>query len=373
LELGVVNRFNRTADLQANSPVGAPQMASSQTSKQKRVRWLTGPLILISFVLLLAGCGASEKPGNSPIPVRIAFTNIPLNYLPVILADSLGYYRQAGLSVTFYDFTSGAKSMQALLGRSADVGIGSFDQCMQTAGEGRFVKSFVLLLERPHRAIVVAPKRKNSIRRVEDLQGATVGVGGFGSITHLFLNYVLTKHGLSPDSVKIATIGTGASAVAAIEHQSVDAVVISGTDQIVIRKRSPQATTLLDVTTPAGCRETYGVDAYPAAVAFATETWLQTHPEPARRVAQSIQQALRWMAHHTPEEMWEAMPPHYRGDKQTDLEALLTILPNISRTGVMPAEGAQAVRNAVSLSSPQVREANFDLARTYTNEFLSKE
>jgi hypothetical protein len=41
-----------------------------------------------------------------------------------------------------------------------------------------------------------------------------------------------------------------------------------------------------------------------------------------------------------------------------------------SNTGKMTAEGAEAVKRMLSLSVESVRRSNFDLSKTYTNEFL---
>lgn len=119
---------------------------------------------------------------QTAVPLRIAFTNIPLSYAPVILADSLGFYKNEGLSATIDTFPNGAKTMQALLGGSADIGTGSYDQNIQIAAEGRDVKSFTLIALHPSRAVILTRRGKAKIHRIEDLKGTAVGVGGFGSI-----------------------------------------------------------------------------------------------------------------------------------------------------------------------------------------------
>jgi len=326
----------------------------------------------ICAVAIASGCRSSKQAETDTVSVRIAFTNSPISYAPVLLADSLEFYKKAGLSVTIDHFPNGTKTMEALLGRSADVGTGSQDQNVQLAAEGRDVKSFVLVTRYASRAVVLPPKSKGRIRRVEDLKGATVGVGGFGSITHLFLQYLFVKHGMPPDAVKIVSIGTGASAIAAIEHQLVDAAIVSGSDRIIIGRRLPGAVTLLDVTGSEGCREVFGVDVYPAGVVFATGAWLREHPETARRTAQAVQEALTWMVHHTPEQILDALPKRYRTDRDLDLQILRSLIPSYSRDGLMPRDGAAAVVKAMSITSEKIRSAKVEVASTYTNAFLSK-
>src|ERR1700733_12565992 len=83
--------------------------------------------------LLLAGCGARKA-----ADVRIAIGGqAQLIYLPVTLAQELGYYKEAGLSVTLLDFPGGAKSLEALMGGSTDVVCGFYDHPIQMPAQGK--------------------------------------------------------------------------------------------------------------------------------------------------------------------------------------------------------------------------------------------
>ncbi len=304
--------------------------------------------------------------------MRIALTNTPLPYLPVLLADALGFYRQEGLSVTIDEFASAARVMQALLGGSADVGAGSYEQAIQMAAEGRQVKVFVSLLRHSSRVLVIAPKARLKVKRIEDLKGATVGVAGLGSINHVFLDYVLLKHGIRPAQVRAVAIGTAASAVAAVEHDMVDAAVLSGNESTIVMRRSPAVQILLDARGTAGCRELYGVDVYPTTALLAKDAWLGSHPDEARRIAHAMQKTLAWVWTHSPEEVLEATPRRYRTEnKEAELEALRISKGSFSPDGIMPSAGPEAVRKALAYTLANVRNARFDLSQTYTNQFVA--
>ena len=60
-------------------------------------------------------------------------------YLPLTLAERLGYFKEQGLDVTITDFGGGAKSLQSLIGGSADVVTGAYEHTirMQVEGPGR--------------------------------------------------------------------------------------------------------------------------------------------------------------------------------------------------------------------------------------------
>jgi NitT/TauT family transport system substrate-binding protein len=298
-------------------------------------------------------------------------TNAPLPYLPVFLAEALGLYRQEGLSVTIDDFSSASKVMQALLGGSADVGAGSFEQAIEMAAEGRHITSFVSILRQPTRVLVVAPKARSRIKRIEDLKGKAVGVAGLGSINHVFLNYVLMKRGITPAEVKAVAIGTAASSIAAVDRSIVDAAVLSGSETTVVMRHNPQVQILIDGRGLSGCRSLYGVDVYPTTVLYSNKDWLQKYPDKARRVARAVQKALAWIADHSPQEVWERTPQRYRtADKEAELEALQMTKDSFSKDGIMPPEGAEVVRKALAFTLENVRNAHFDLTETYTNQFV---
>src|SRR5438067_5465264 len=158
------------------------------------------------LAVVLVGCS------RNPASVRLAVGGqAALRFFPVYLARELGLYEQQGLHVTIADLSGSAKAMQALMGGSADVAAGFYDQTIQMAGEGRRVKSFVTLTRYLGFVAAVAPGAKRKISRVEDLKGAVVGVAAPGSSGHLLLNFLLVSHGLAPSDVSVYSIGTGGS------------------------------------------------------------------------------------------------------------------------------------------------------------------
>ena len=72
--------------------------------------------------------GAREEPHR----VR-GWLQTALYYLPLTIADTdrLGYFKAEGLDVRISDLAGGAKSIQALLGGSADVVTGAYDHTIQ--------------------------------------------------------------------------------------------------------------------------------------------------------------------------------------------------------------------------------------------------
>jgi NitT/TauT family transport system substrate-binding protein len=324
-------------------------------------------LLLSALALLLSGCAA--KPPSGTLPVRLAVGGQgQLIYLSVTLAQELGFYKQEGLDVSIQDFPGGAKSLEALLGGSADVVCGFYDHAIQMAAQGQDVRAFVSILRYPG---LVAVSGNPAVARIEDLKGKIVGVSAAGSSTQMFLNYLLVTHGLKPADVSVASVGLGATAVAAVTRGKVDVAIMTDPGIDLARKQLPSATILADTRTAEGVRAIFGLDVYPSTVLYSTGTWLSAHPKEARALARALRQTVDWMRSHTPEEIRDRQPPRFRTeDAASDLEALRSMQAMLSPDGRLTPESAAMVRKVLDVSLDSVRGASIDLARTYTNEFV---
>lgn len=324
--------------------------------------------------LLLAACwftcGCSKAPTTGLAPVRLAVGGqAQMVYLPVTLAVELGYYRAQGLDVAIQDFPGGSRALEALLGGSADVVAGFYDHTIQMAAEGRDMQAFVSMLRYPGFVAVASPASK--ITRVEELRGKIAGVTAPGSSSHFFLNHLLVKHGLSADAVSITGIGATASAIAAVTRGKVDGAIMFEPAVTMVRQQFPALTILADTRSAQGVREIYGVDSYPGATFYSTRDWITRNPEIARKLAHAIRDTLVWIQGHSAEEISAKMPAWFRGeDREVFATAMHNSMAMFSADGRMTAEGAEAVKRVLAASIEKVRQANPDVARTYTNVFL---
>jgi NitT/TauT family transport system substrate-binding protein len=301
--------------------------------------------------------------------VRVAIGGqAQLIYLAATLAQELGYYQDEGLPVTLIDFPGGQKSLEALLGGSADVVCGFYDHTIVMATENRELRAFVAMLRYPG-LVAVSP----NISRIEDLKGRIVGVSSAGSSTHFLLNYLLVAHGMKPDDVSTASIGMSATAVAAVTHGRVDAAIMTDPALEIVRKQSPGLKILADTRTAEGTRAVFGVDTYPSVVLYSTAQWIDSHRGQTRKLARAIAKTLDWMRSHTPEEIRARMPAQFRtDDAAADLEGLQSLKAMLSEDGRFTPEPVAIVRKVLSVSIEKVRSANIDLGKTYTNEFVDR-
>ena len=220
--------------------------------------------ILVSVILAvcLSACGRSTPEGARE--VRVALSRDGITWVPIHLAETLGYFSEQNLKISISNTAGLSKSMQALVGGSVDVVGGSLLQTLPLAAEGQNVRSFLLLYTRPTIVIAVAPAMAGTITDVAKLKKRKVGVSAMGSPLHMQLNFALAKSGLSPKDVYIVQIGTAAESLIALEQGNVDAAVLVGSAITSFEVRHPQAVFLSDSRTPEGSRKVFGTDIFPS-------------------------------------------------------------------------------------------------------------
>jgi NitT/TauT family transport system substrate-binding protein len=295
-----------------------------------------------------------------------------LCYLPTVLAQQLGNFEKAGVTVDLVNFKGGSQALTAVIGGSADVVSGYFDHTVNLAAKKQLLQAFVIYDRYPGLVLVVAPAQTGKIKSIKDLAGKKVGVSAPGSSTDFFLKFLLKKEGVDPTSAAVIGVGLGATAVAAMEQGQIDAAVMLDPSVTVLQSNHKDLTILTDTRTQKDTQAVFGGD-YPGGALYTTLAWIEAHPKEVQAMTDAIVATLNWIHSHSPEEIMAKMPPDMVGaDKDAYLAALKNTIPMYSTTGLMDPKGAQAVLDVFSVGSPAVAEANIDLSKTYTNAFVEK-
>ena len=317
-----------------------------------------------------AACTRAPESGAGP-HVRIAVGGQnQLTYLPATLARELGFYRDEHLDIELQDHAGGAKSLQALLGGSADIVCGFYDHTIQMAAEGREFVAFVTMLRFPGLVLVTSPR--SPVTTIEDLKGRVAGVTSPGSSSHMLLTFLLRRHGVPVDSVSVTGIGAVGTAVAAVERGTVDAAMMADPAFTIVQRRAPGGRVLADLRNAEGVKAALDANTYPAAVFYSSGDWVRANRDTAARLARAIKRTLGWMHTHTADEIAAKLPADFRGDNSAVfVEALGNTMAMYSPDGVMPDDGPKAVHALLSESLDKVKTATIDLSKTYTNEFVN--
>ncbi len=287
-----------------------------------------------------------------------------LYYLPLALAERLGYFRDEGLDVQILDFPGGAKALQAMMGGSADVVAGGFDHVIILRAKGQALQSFVLQVATPSLALGVGAKLAPRYRSPADLKGKKVGVTAPGSSTHIFLNHLLAGAGLASDDVAAIGVGTGPTAVAAMRAGHIDAIV-NVEPAITLLERSGTIKVVQETMSVEGSRAVFG-DSLPAGSLYTKQVFIRKNPGTVQALASAMVRALAWLAMATPEQVLRTV-----GERETYLAALERSRPGFSRDGLIPPRGAQMLYEVLRKFDPAVKGAGaMNVAQAYDNRFV---
>src|SRR5437016_9388633 len=155
--------------------------------------------VLVAWPVAAGAQGAPEKKD-----VHIAVGGkTSLYYLPLTIAEQLGYFKDEGLAIQISDFAGGSQALRAVVGGSADVVSGAYEHTLNMQPKGQFLQCFVQQGRAPQIAIGIAKSRAASYKSPKDLKGLKIGVSAPGSSTHMILNHFLSTDGLKPSDVSI--------------------------------------------------------------------------------------------------------------------------------------------------------------------------
>ncbi|MCE4058827.1 ABC transporter substrate-binding protein [Pandoraea sputorum] len=349
-------------------------------AEARRVREAVGRLILVLTLMALGLIALSLSGGASAAPaqplekpkITIAVGGKPgLYYLPLTIAEQLGYFKDEGLDVTIDDFAGGSKALQAVVGGSADIGTGAFEHTLLMQTKGLTYQSFVVLGAAPQLVLGVVKTKAGEVKSVKDLKGMRVGVSAPGSSTHMLVSVALTKAGLKPTDVSIVGVGSNATVIAAARNGQIDAV--SNVDPMMtLLQESGDVKVLIDTRTQAGTRAMFG-GPMPAAVMYAPQSFIQKNPRTVQALANAIVRADKWLQHATAAQLLKTVPePYLLGDKTLYLKAFANCREAFSPDGMMPADGPATALKALASFSPEVKPSQIRLGDTWTNTFATQ-
>ena len=310
---------------------------------------------------------AVEKP---KLTLAVGGKNL-LYYLPLTIAESLGYFKAEGLDVTIADFAGGSRALQALIGGSADVVSGAFEHTINMQVKGQRLRAFVLQGRAPQIVLGVNPKTMPNFNGVAELKGKKLGVTAPGSSTNVLANFVLAKAGLKPGDVSIVGVGAGSGAVAAMRAGQIDA--ISNLDPVItLLLRSGDLKVVSDTRVVAESDKIFG-GPMPAACLYAPQGFIDKNPATAQALANAIVRADKWVQAAGARDIIKAVPESYLlGDRAVYVDAFLAAKGALSVDGMFPDGGPETARRALASIDPEIAAAKVDLAAIWTNEFAKR-
>ena len=180
------------------------------------------------WIALLALLVAPAVPAGAQEKVRLVVGGkAGVYYLPLSVAERLGYFKDAGVDVEISDVTSGGRALQSIVGGSADIGLGNFDHTIQMQAKGQPVVAVLQYGRYPGFVLAMMAGKADRYKSPADLKGMKIGVTSPGSATHFMAAYMLVRAGFKADDASFIGTGVTSTAVAAARRAEIDAMVSS--------------------------------------------------------------------------------------------------------------------------------------------------
>ena len=322
---------------------------------------------LVSTLGIQAELGAQPLE-KQKVSIAVGGKNL-FYYLPLTIAEQLGYFKDEGLQVEISDFAGGSKALQALVGGSADVVSGAYEHTINMQAKGQAITAFVLQGRAPQIVLAVSNKTLPNYKSIADLKGKKIGVSAPGSSTNMVANFVLAKGGLKPADVSFIGVGTSAGALSAMRAGQIDAM--SNLDPVMtMLEQKNDIKVIVDTRTMKDTVAVFG-GPMPAGSLYTSDTFLKNNPRTVQAMTNAMVRALKWLQKAGPSDIVKVVPESYLlGDSALYLEAFMKGREALSLDGSFPATGPATALKALQAFDPALADKTIDLSKTYTNAFV---
>lgn len=292
-------------------------------------------------------------------------------YLPLTIAEQLGYFKAEGLDVEISDFAGGARALQAVVGGSADVCSGAYEHTLNLQAKNQMFQAFVMQGRAPQIAFGVSTRTMAGYNGVADLRGKKIGVSAPGSSTNMVANLILSRAGLKAADVSFVGVGVSAGALTALRSGQIDG--ISNVDPVMtMLEQKGDVKIISDTRTLKGTQDIFG-GPMPSGCLYASAEFIQKNPNTCQALANAIVHGLKWLQTAGPGDIIKTVPDNYLlGDRALYLASFDKVREALSTDGMVPADGPKTALAAIASFDTSVKADRIDLAKTFTNDFARR-
>ena len=294
-----------------------------------------------------------------------------LYYLPLTIAEQLGYFRAEGLDLQIVEAGSAAAALQAVISGAADVCSGAYEQTLNLQSKNHMFQSFVMQGRAPQIAFGVSTKTMPGYKLASELKGKKIAVSALGSPSHLVASRVLLQRGVKSDEVSFVSVGMGIAALQALHTGQVDAMC-NIEPLITMMEFKGEIKVISDTRTLKGTAAVFG-GPMPAACLYAATDFVRKNPNTCQAMTNAIVHSLKWLQTAGPGDIIKTVPENYLfNDRGVYLASFEKVRESLSSDGMMPDDGPRTALRAMAEFDSSVREDRIRLSRTFTNEFAQR-
>ena len=332
--------------------------------RRRRVLALTILLLLVAGMATPPAARAAEK-------VTVGIGGVALMvYLPTALAKSKGFFEAEGLDVEILDIKGGgSQAASALIGGSVDFSANAIDHAIKAKVQKKDLVAVHSHVRLAMMALVVADKHKGEIKSIADLKGRPVGVTSPGSQTHMILGYLLAKHGVKPEDVKI--IGAGGNTMPlALEKDSVHAGMMLDPFFTAFVKQG-KGHTLVDMFTIKGTQAAMGGDVQGTTLLTRPDV-IAKRPAVVQKMVNALVKANKLIASSSGEAMAALVPKELAGDPKLYAESFEHAKEGFPPDSLVSKDGVARVIETMRVFGAVPADMKLEPESVYDNRYVLK-
>lgn len=287
--------------------------------------------------------------------------------LPVLVAERLHYFADAGLTVTLVDAPADPSPDRMIADGRADGAVAFYHHTFMTQADRGLISEAVLVMgASPQLKLIVAKRLAGMVRSIADLKGRNVFVGGANSGKTTVMNWLMTRAGLPIDAYRALSPTTPAAMAAALSDGSADAIIAHEPDASFYLSNS--GVLLADIDSITGTRASLG-DIYPSTALYLPHAYVMAHPAVVQKLVGALLRAMAFIRTHDAEAIAAVLPPRPKGEDHAGFLATLADDRQAFDTdGRMSLPAARQQLATMAALSP--RYARVRIEQTYTNTFV---
>lgn len=159
--------------------------------------------LLFVSVLILNSCGGNKK--NEKISVGY----IPIaDCSQIFVAYEKGFFKDEGLDVELQEFQGGPQILQALGGKSINIGFSNLISLIYSNANGINFRAITggPVEDENHIENAIMVLKSSNIKTAKDLENKVVAVNAKKNIVELMFREYMLKHGANPDLVEVVEL-----------------------------------------------------------------------------------------------------------------------------------------------------------------------
>jgi NitT/TauT family transport system substrate-binding protein len=344
---------------------------------KRSTRRFAATALALTVAASTAACGRSssssgsgdDASGTPKVSIMVGGIDKVI-YLPAMLTEQLGYFKDAGVDVSLKTEPSGATAENVLVAGKVQGVVGFYDHTITLQAQGKCIESVVQLAKVPGEAEVVSTKAADAVTGPQDFSGRKLGVTSPGSSTDYLTQYLAKKNGIDSSGYTTVTAGAGSTFIAALQNNGIDAGMTTD-PTIATAVDKGLGKVLVDMRTEEGTKAALG-GLYPAASLYMDCSYVKDNPKTVQKVVDAFVRTMDWIHTHSAAEIAAKMPKDYAGgDPALYEQSIKDSSPMFTTDGVMPEGGPETVLDVLGTFSDAVKakKNDIDLSKTYTTKF----